>query len=83
MDGQSLLIWIIVGAVAGLLGNALVGGLRGGLLAAIVVGILGAFVGSWLFGALNITIGVAGILGDIIVATIGAIVLLVILKMVR
>ena len=48
----------------------------------IVVGTVGAFIGGYLFGALEISAG-GGLLGRIIVATVGAIVLLLLLRLVR
>ena len=82
MSLETILIWIIVGAVAGLLAQSMVGGARGGLGTAILIGILGAFIGGWRFSALGIAIG-AGILGTIITAFIGAVLLLLIVRGVR
>jgi uncharacterized membrane protein YeaQ/YmgE (transglycosylase-associated protein family) len=82
MTIEQIVIWIIVGGIAGLLADALVKGIKVGLLGAIVVGILGALIGGWIFGLLNISLG-AGILGDILKATIGAIVLLLLLRILR
>jgi len=82
MTLDQLVLWIIVGGIAGLLADAVVKGIKVGLVGAIVVGILGAFIGGWLFGLLNISLG-AGILGDILTAFIGAVVLLVLLRVLR
>lgn len=82
MDIQSILIMIVVGAVAGLLADWLIKGIRVGLLGAIIIGVLGGFLGGWLFGLLNISPG-AGILGQIISAFVGAVILLLVLKMLR
>ena len=79
---QGILIWLIVGAVAGWLAGLLVRGGGFGLLGDIVVGIIGAFVGSWLAGVLGIHIG-SGILAAIVTATAGAIVLIVLLRLFR
>lgn len=80
MDLQTVLIWIVIGAIAGVLAEAMVGGpRRSGLGTAILIGILGAFVGGWLFGALGVSIG-GGLIGTIITAFIGAIVLLLIVR---
>ena len=49
MSAEQILIWIVIGGIAGILAEALVGGLRSGLIGAIVVGILGAIIGGWLF----------------------------------
>jgi uncharacterized membrane protein YeaQ/YmgE (transglycosylase-associated protein family) len=83
MDLQTVLIWIVIGAVAGILAESVVGGRRRtGLGTAILIGILGAFIGGWLFDALGIAIG-AGIIGTIITAFIGAVLLLLIVRGVR
>jgi uncharacterized membrane protein YeaQ/YmgE (transglycosylase-associated protein family) len=83
MDLQTILIWLVIGAVAGILAEALVGGpRRTGLGTAILIGILGAFIGGWLFSALGITIG-GGLLGTMVTAFIGAVVLLLIVRGVR
>jgi uncharacterized membrane protein YeaQ/YmgE (transglycosylase-associated protein family) len=80
MDLQTVLIWIVIGAIAGVLAESMVGGpRRSGLGTAILIGILGAFIGGWLFSALGISLG-AGILGTIITAFIGAIILLLIVR---
>ena len=82
MSLDQLVLWIIIGGIAGLLADAVVKGIKVGLVGAVVVGILGAFIGGWLFGLLNISLG-GGILGDIITAFIGAVVLLVLLRVLR
>jgi uncharacterized membrane protein YeaQ/YmgE (transglycosylase-associated protein family) len=57
MSLQQIVIWIIVGGIAGWLADMAVKGVRLGLLGAILVGIIGGFLGGWLFGLLNISIG--------------------------
>lgn len=82
MDLTTILVWLIVGAVAGILADLVVRGIGLGLVGAIIVGIIGAFIGGWLFDALGIAIG-AGILGSIITAFVGAVVLLLIIVAIR
>ena len=81
MDLTSLIIWIIIGAVAGWLAGKIMKGGGFGLLGNIIIGIIGAFIGGLIFGLLGITAG--GIIGSIIMATICAIVLLYIVKLVK
>jgi uncharacterized membrane protein YeaQ/YmgE (transglycosylase-associated protein family) len=81
MDLTSLIVFLAIGAVAGWLAGALVKGGGFGLVGDIIVGIIGAVIGGWLFGALGI--GVAGLLGAIVTATIGAILLLVIVRAIK
>jgi uncharacterized membrane protein YeaQ/YmgE (transglycosylase-associated protein family) len=82
MAGESILIWLLVGAIAGWLAGLLVKGGGFGLLGDIAVGIIGAFIGGWLLPRLGISFGV-GLVPAIASATIGAVVLLVILRLVR
>jgi uncharacterized membrane protein YeaQ/YmgE (transglycosylase-associated protein family) len=78
---ESLLIFLLIGAVAGWLAGQIMGSGGFGLIGDIIVGVIGAFIGGWLFGLLGI--GVGGLIGQIICATIGAIVLIVILRAIR
>ena len=82
LSTESLLIIVLIGLVAGWLAGQIVQGTGLGLVGDIVVGIIGAFIGDWLLPQLHIALG-AGILAAILNATIGAIVLLVIIKLVR
>ncbi|MCF6226017.1 MAG: GlsB/YeaQ/YmgE family stress response membrane protein [Xanthomonadales bacterium] len=71
---ESLFIWLIVGAVAGWLAGMIMKS-KGGLVNNIIVGIIGAFIGGWLLTTLGVTVG-NGMISAIITATIGAVVLL-------
>lgn len=82
MDLETLVLWIVMGGIAGVLADWLVPRVRLGLVEAIVVGILGAFIGGWLFGVLGISLG-SGLIGSILTAVIGAVVLLLILSGIR
>jgi uncharacterized membrane protein YeaQ/YmgE (transglycosylase-associated protein family) len=82
MQPETLLIWLVVGAVAGWLASTLVRGGGMGLIGDIVVGVLGAFIGGWLLPRLGIHLGV-GLVNVVISATIGAVVLLLILRLIR
>ena len=77
MTLEQIIVWIIVGGLAGFLADLVVPRIKLGLLEAIVVGILGAFVGGWLFGVLGIAPG-AGIAGTLLMAFVGAVILLAI-----
>jgi len=79
---QALLILIVVGAIAGWLAGQIVRGVGFGLVGNIVVGIVGAFIGTWVLNNLGI-IFLPGIIGFIINATIGAVILLVIIGLVK
>lgn len=82
MSIQSLLIFLLVGAIAGWLAGLVVKGRGLGLVGNIVIGILGAFSAGWLLPQLGIYIG-AGLIGAILNAMIGAIILLVIVMALR
>lgn len=82
MSAETLVIWILVGAVAGWLAGLVVRGFGFGLIGNIVIGILGAILGGWLFGAAGIVIG-SGIVNAIITAFIGAVILLLIVRVVK
>jgi uncharacterized membrane protein YeaQ/YmgE (transglycosylase-associated protein family) len=82
MSGESLLVILVVGLVAGWLAGLLVRGGGFGLLGDIAIGVIGAFVGAWLFPTLGLHFG-AGMVAAIISATVGAVIILVILRLVR
>jgi uncharacterized membrane protein YeaQ/YmgE (transglycosylase-associated protein family) len=82
MSVETLLVWLLVGAIAGWLAGIVVRGGGFGLVGNIVVGIVGAFVGGWLFDYFNISAG-GGIFGAIIGATVGAVVLLFGIRLIR
>ena len=82
MDAQSLIILLIVGAIAGWFAGIIVKGYGFGLIGNIVVGVIGAFIGNWLFPSLGLW-DIPGIVGVIVSATLGAIILLVIIGLIR
>jgi uncharacterized membrane protein YeaQ/YmgE (transglycosylase-associated protein family) len=82
MTVESILIFLLVGAIAGWLAGLIVAGFGFGLLGNIVVGIIGAFIAGALFPALGFSIG-GGILASIIHATIGAVILLVLIRVIK
>lgn len=73
---NDFLILLVVGLIAGLLASRVVG-TGGGLILDMVIGVIGAFLGHWLFSLFNINLG-PGVLPMIIVAFVGAVVLLLI-----
>lgn len=82
MGIEGLIIFLIIGAVAGWLAGVLMKGYGFGLIGNIVVGIVGAFVAGLILPMVGISIG-GGILGSIIHATIGAVILLFLIGLVR
>jgi uncharacterized membrane protein YeaQ/YmgE (transglycosylase-associated protein family) len=75
IDVQALLIWLIIGAIAGWLAGQIMTGAGFGLVGNIVVGIIGAVVAGWLFPTLGISFG-GPFVAAIINALIGAIIVL-------
>jgi uncharacterized membrane protein YeaQ/YmgE (transglycosylase-associated protein family) len=81
---EAIIIALIVGGIAGWLAGLLVQGTGYGLVGDIVVGILGALIASWLFPALGISLAIGGgIIGLIILAFIGAVILLLIVRVIK
>ena len=79
---ENLLAWLVVGAVSGWLGNLVVNKGSGSLVTNIIVGIVGAFLGGFLFNQFGGGGQVTGInFGSILVAFVGSVVLLVLLKL--
>ncbi|MBT2300934.1 MULTISPECIES: GlsB/YeaQ/YmgE family stress response membrane protein [Variovorax] len=79
---MSLLLFLVVGLVAGWLAGVLVKGGGFGLVGDLVVGVIGAFLGGLLFSSAGVSLG-GGLVGSIVVATIGAIVLLLIVRLLK
>ncbi|HXW47899.1 MAG TPA: GlsB/YeaQ/YmgE family stress response membrane protein [Xanthobacteraceae bacterium] len=82
MNAKALIIWLIVGAVAGWLAGLVVKGGSYGLIGNIVVGIIGGLIAGWLLPRIGVAIA-GGIVGAIINAFIGAVILLGILRLIR
>ena len=76
---MGILYLLVVGLVAGWLAGIIMKSNSGSIWRDMLVGVVGAFLGNWLFGILGITL-FAGILGSIVTALIGAIVLVALLR---
>ena len=80
---MSILAWIVLGLIAGFIGSKIVNKSGEGLILDIVLGIVGAVVGGWLFNAFGAS-GVTGVnIYSLVVAVIGAIVVLVVYHAIR
>ena len=82
MTLQTFLIWIAVGLIAGWLAAAVVGG-GFGIVGDIVVGIVGAFLGGFIFRGLHVQVPWGGFPGTVLVAFVGAVVLLLVLRLIN
>ena len=80
---MGLFAWIVVGLIAGwLAGQVMKGGGGYGVVVDIILGILGGVLGGWVFGLLGIGAG-GGMIGSIIVAFIGAVILVGLTRLLR
>jgi uncharacterized membrane protein YeaQ/YmgE (transglycosylase-associated protein family) len=82
MSGESLLVVLVVGLIAGWLAGQIVQGTGFGIVGDLLIGIAGAFIGSWLLPQLGLHLG-SGIVLAVVNATIGALLLLLVIRLVR
>jgi len=84
MTVTGLIVFLLIGAIAGWLAGLIVRGFGFGLLGNIVIGIIGAFLAGWLLPALGVSFALGNpIITEIVYAMIGAIVLLVIIGLIK
>jgi uncharacterized membrane protein YeaQ/YmgE (transglycosylase-associated protein family) len=78
---MGILVWIIVGGIAGFVASKVISGKGMGLLWDIVVGILGAFLGGWLAGLAGISVNTGTFtISGLLAAFVGAVILLVVFR---
>jgi uncharacterized membrane protein YeaQ/YmgE (transglycosylase-associated protein family) len=82
LSSEGIIVILFVGLVAGWLAGKIVRGTGFGIIGDILVGIAGAFISSWLFPQLGFHLG-TGIVSEIIYSAIGAILLLLIVRLIR
>jgi uncharacterized membrane protein YeaQ/YmgE (transglycosylase-associated protein family) len=82
MGTESLILFLIVGAVAGWLAGIIVKGYGFGLLGNMVVGIIGSFFGGLLLAHFHV-VRTGGVAGGLIGATLGAVILLLLIRLLR
>lgn len=75
---MNIIYLLVVGLIAGFLADKVVKNTFG-LVGDMIIGVIGSFVGSWIFSMLNF--GASGFLGEILVAFVGAVVLLLVLNL--
>jgi uncharacterized membrane protein YeaQ/YmgE (transglycosylase-associated protein family) len=78
---MGFLAWIVIGLVAGWLAHVILGG-RGGIFGNLAVGLVGAIVGGFLFAKLNLQV-MPDFWGNLITATIGAVIFLAVWRAIR
>jgi uncharacterized membrane protein YeaQ/YmgE (transglycosylase-associated protein family) len=82
MGLEGLLIFIVIGVVAGWIAGQVMKGGGFGLVGDLLVGVAGAFVGGLIFPRIGLSFG-GGIIGDIISAALGAIILLFVIRLIK
>ncbi|MGE0008004.1 MAG: GlsB/YeaQ/YmgE family stress response membrane protein [Parvibaculaceae bacterium] len=82
MDLVSILVFLLIGAIAGWLAGLIVRGGGYGLVGDVVVGIIGAFIAGLILPRIGVSLG-GGVIGAILGATIGAVILLLIVRLVK
>jgi uncharacterized membrane protein YeaQ/YmgE (transglycosylase-associated protein family) len=78
---MGVILWLIVGALAGWIAGKLMQGGGFGLFGNIAVGIIGALIGGWMFGLMGIRAG--GVMGSLLTAVVGACVLLFLISLIK
>ncbi|MBC8087497.1 MAG: GlsB/YeaQ/YmgE family stress response membrane protein [Phycisphaerae bacterium] len=81
MSGEGLIWFLLIGLCAGWLAGKIMKGGGFGIIGDLIVGVIGAFLGAWVFGMLGI--GAGGLLGALVTATIGAILLLFLIRLIK
>lgn len=81
MDPVALVLFLVIGLVAGWLASILMKGRGLGLVGNLVIGVIGALLGGFLFNLLGINVG--GLVGLLLMATVGAIVLLFLMRLIK
>lgn len=82
MAGESLIIFLVIGAIAGWLAGVIVKGYGFGLFGNMIVGVVGSVIGGWLFGRLGFAES-GGVVGALLAATAGSVILLFVLRFIR
>jgi uncharacterized membrane protein YeaQ/YmgE (transglycosylase-associated protein family) len=81
MSTEHLLLFLVIGVVAGFLAGKIMKGSGFGLIGDLIIGVIGSFIGVWVFGLLGISSG--GVLGLLAAAIVGALLLLFIIRLAK
>ena len=81
MSTEHLLLFLVIGVVAGFLAGKIMKGAGYGLVGDLIVGVIGSFIGVWVFGLLGIEAG--GIVGLLVASVVGALLLLFVIRLVK
>jgi uncharacterized membrane protein YeaQ/YmgE (transglycosylase-associated protein family) len=81
MSTENLLLFLVIGIAAGFLAGKIMKGSGFGLIGDLIIGVIGSFIGVWLFGLFGISSG--GVLGLLVAAIVGALLLLYVIRLVK
>ncbi|CAN1721350.1 Transglycosylase associated protein [Hyphomicrobium sp. 1Nfss2.1] len=82
VETRALVVFAVIGILAGFLASVLIGG-GGGILRYLITGIVGAFVGGYLFDALKIDLGIGNkFLSEVVTATAGAVIVVILARVI-
>jgi uncharacterized membrane protein YeaQ/YmgE (transglycosylase-associated protein family) len=81
MSTEHLLLFLVIGVLAGFLAGKIMKGGGYGLVGDLIVGVIGSFIGVWVFGLFGIEAG--GILGLLVASVIGALLLLYVIRLAK
>jgi len=81
MSTEHLLLFLVIGILAGFLAGKIMKGSGFGLIGDLIIGVIGSFIGVWVFGLLGISSG--GIIGLLVAAIVGALILLYVIRLAR
>ncbi len=81
MSTEHLLLFLVIGILAGFLAGKIMKGSGFGLIGDLIIGVIGSFIGVWVFGLLGISSG--GIIGLLIAAVVGALILLYVIRLAK
>jgi len=81
MSTEHLLLFLVIGIIAGYLAGKIMKGSGFGLIGDLIIGVIGSFIGVWVFGLLGIAPG--GIIGLLVASVAGALLLLFVIRLVK
>ncbi len=81
MSTEHVVLFLVIGIVAGFLAGKIMKGSGYGLLGDLIVGVIGSFIGVWLFGLIGIASG--GVIALLVASIIGALLLLYVIRIVK
>jgi uncharacterized membrane protein YeaQ/YmgE (transglycosylase-associated protein family) len=81
MSTEHLLLFLVIGILAGFFAGKIMKGSGFGLIGDLIIGVIGSFIGVWVFGLLGISSG--GIIGLLAAAVVGALILLYVIRLAK